>query len=134
MSAPAAAAKSIVLIVEDDDQMATLMHHVLERDGWEVHRAADGKQAKEMIARLPPPNLVTLDIVLPDLSGVELILQIKDTPGWEEVPIVMVTATPKDESVNWAIKSGARDYLVKPIKLEELRDCVRRHARKPKPG
>jgi DNA-binding response OmpR family regulator len=127
MSAPAAA-KPAVLIVEDDDQMAKLMQHVLERDGWEVIRAEDGKQAKVMIARLAPPSLVTLDIVLPDISGVELILQIKATPGWERVPIVMVTATPKDETVNWAIKNGASDYLVKPFKMDELRDCVHRHA------
>jgi two-component system alkaline phosphatase synthesis response regulator PhoP len=128
------AGKPTILIVEDDEQMAKLMQHVLERDGWEVVRAEDGKQAKVMIARLAPPDLVTLDIVLPDISGVELILQIKATPGWERVPIVMVTATPKDESVNWAIKSGARDYLVKPIKMDELRDCVRRHAKKPAAG
>jgi len=125
------AEKPSILIVEDDDQMAKLMQHVLERDGWDVIRAEDGKQAKVMIARLAPPSLVTLDIMLPDISGVELILQIKDTPGWEGVPIVMVTAKPKDESVNWAIKSGARDYLVKPFKIEELRDCVHRHAKKP---
>lgn len=128
------AGKATVLIVEDDDQMADLMRHVLECDGWEVHRAIDGKQAKAMIARLAPPSLVTLDIVLPDLSGVELILQIKDTPGWQRVPIVMVTAKPKDETVNWAIKSGATDYIVKPFKPDELRDCVRRHAGKPAPG
>jgi DNA-binding response OmpR family regulator len=131
MSAPAP--KPVILIVDDDDQIAKLMQHVLEGDGWEVQRAIDGKQAKELIARLAPPSLVTLDIVLPDLSGVELILQIKATPGWERVPIVMVTATPKDETVNWAIKSGARDYLVKPFKMDELRACVRRHAKKPKP-
>jgi DNA-binding response OmpR family regulator len=128
------AGKPTILIVEDDDQMADLMRHVLERDGWQVQRAADGKQAKEMIARLAPPSLVTLDIMLPDISGVELILQIKDTPGWQQVPIVMVTAKPKDETVNWAIKSGATDYLVKPFKPDELRNCVRRHAGKTAPG
>ena len=130
MSAPAAA-KSVVLVVEDDDQMANLMRHVLERDGWKVERAADGKQAKEMIARLAPPCLVTLDIVLPDLSGVDLILQIRDTPGWQAVPIVMVTAKPKGQEVNWAIKTGATAYIEKPLKLDEFRDCVRRHASKP---
>ena len=128
---PPAAAKSVVLVVEDDDQMADLMRHVLERDGWKVERAVDGKQAKEMIARLPPPNLVTLDIALPDMSGVDLILQIRDTAGWQSVPIVMVTAKPKDKDVNWAIKTGATAYIVKPFKPDELRDCVRRHASKP---
>ena len=120
-----------VLVVEDDDDMANLMRRTLEEDGWTVHRAADGKGAKELIGRLAPPALVTLDIFLPDTSGVELILHVRDTPGWERVPIVMVTAKPKDKDVNWAIKTGANAYLVKPFKRDELRDCVRRVARKP---
>lgn len=126
------AAKPVVLVVEDDEQMVDLMRHELEKDGWAVASAATGKEAKRMIAAMPAPSLVTLDIALPDISGVELILQIKDTAGWEGVPIVMVTATPKGKDVNWAIKSGAQDYLVKPFKPEALRACVRRlAARKP---
>ena len=123
--------KPTILIVEDDDPMADLMRLILEQDGWTVHRASDGKGAKELIGRLAPPALVTLDIFLPDTSGVELILHVKATPGWERVPIVMVTAKPKDKDVSWAIKSGAKAYLVKPLKPDELRDCVRRFARKP---
>ncbi len=123
--------KLAVLVVEDDDDMAALMQRILEKDGWTVHRAANGKAAKEMIGRLPPPALVTLDIFLPDTSGVDLILHVRDAPGWERVPIVMVTAKAKGKDVNWAIKSGADGYLVKPFKPGELRDCVRRIARKP---
>lgn len=123
--------KPTVLIVEDDDDMANLMRRVLENDGWMVHRAVDGKGAKELFGRLAPPDLVTLDIFLPDTSGVDLILHVRAAPGWERVPIVMVTAKEKDEDVNWAIKNGANAYLVKPFKAGALRDCVRRVARKP---
>ena len=63
-----------VLIVEDHDEMATMMRRILEEDGWTVHRAADGKEAKELIGRLAPPALVTLDIRLPDTKGEDLIL------------------------------------------------------------
>lgn len=120
------AAKPQVLVVEDDDQIAFLIQYILEQDGYHVHRAADGKAAKQIIAGLQPPALVTLDISLPDASGVDLILHIKDTAGWERVPIVMVTAQPKGKDVNWAIKSGAKAYIVKPFRPEELRDCVRK--------
>lgn len=123
-----------VLIVEDDDQMADLMRHILEKDGWTVHRAGSGKEAKELTGRLAPPDLVTLDIFLPDASGVDLILHVKDAPGWARVPIVMVTAKAKDKEVNWAIKTGAKAYLVKPFQPDELRDCARRYARKPAAG
>jgi DNA-binding response OmpR family regulator len=120
-----------VLIVEDDDDMAALMQRTLEKDGWTVHRAVDVKGAKRLIRRLAPPALVTLDIFLPDSSGVDLIVHIRDKAGWEQVPIVMVTAKPKDKEVAWAIESGADAYLVKPFKASELRDCVRRYASKP---
>jgi DNA-binding response OmpR family regulator len=118
--------KQTILLVEDDDQIAYLMQYILEQDGYQVHRAADGKAAQAIIAALAPPALVTLDINLPHLQGDELILQIKSTPGWDAVPIVMVTARPKDKDLPWAIKSGAQAYLMKPFKPEELRDCVRR--------
>jgi len=126
-----AASKPEILVVEDDDHTAHWMRIMLEADGWSVRYAANGKAAKAMIGKVPPPWLVTLDIGLPDVSGVELILQIKEAPGWGRVPIVMVTATPKDENVNWAIKSGAKAYLVKPFKPEELQATVKRLARKP---
>jgi DNA-binding response OmpR family regulator len=126
--------KLTALIVEDYDDMATMMRRILEEDGWTVHRAVDGKGAKELIGRLAPPDLVTLDIFLPDTSGVDLILDVKATPGWERVPIIMVTAKPKDKHLNWAIKSGAKAYLVKPFKADELRDCVRRVVHKPAQG
>lgn len=122
--------KPTALIVEDFDDMADMMRRILEDDGWTVHRAVDATGAKEFIGRLAPPDLVTLDIFLPGASGVDLILDVRATPGWEQVPIVMVTATPKDKHANWAIKSGANAYLVKPFKPDELRDCVRRVARK----
>ena len=124
------AAKPAVLVVEDEDAIAYVLQYALEEDGWAVHRASSGKEAKDLIGRLPPPSLVTLDIALPDMSGVELILHIKDTPGWQRVPIVMVTGTPKDEAVNWAVKSGAKGYILKPFKPEEVVETVRRLARR----
>jgi len=124
-----------VLIVEDDDAMANLMRRTLERDGWSVRRAANGKTAKELIGRVAPPFLVTLDISLPDMSGRDLILHVKSTPGWERMPIVIVTGKPKENgSSSWAVKSGTKAYLAKPFTPEELRDCVRRAAREPVPS
>ena len=119
------AAKPVVLVVEDDDQIAFMMQFILEQDGFAVERARDLKAAEALIAKIPPPALATLDISLPDGSGVDLILVIKDKPGWERVPIVMVTAQAKHKDVNWAIKSGAKAYIVKPFKPEALRDTVR---------
>jgi DNA-binding response OmpR family regulator len=130
MSTAAPEIKEIV-VIEDDDATVEWMRLALEKDGWTVRHATDGKAAQAMIGKTPAPWLVTLDIGLPDVSGVELILAIKDAPGWGRVPIVMVTATPKDENVNWAIQKGAKAYLVKPFKPAELQDAVKKFARKP---
>ena len=117
--------KPTVLVVEDDEQIAFLIQFILEQDGYRVQRAADGKVAAKIIAGMPPPALVTLDIALPHMQGDELIVLIKSQPGWEKVPVLMVTAKPKDKDMAWAIKSGAQGYIVKPFKPEELRERVR---------
>lgn len=116
----------LVLVVEDDDQTAFFLRHVLERDGFQVKLALNGEEVKEAIAEGPVPALVTLDIDLPDATGDELMLLIKTSPGWGKVPVVMVTATPRTDATTWAIKKGAKGYLEKPFKPQELIDCVRR--------
>ena len=128
------APKPSALVVEDDAPMADLLKFVFEQMGFEVKRAVDCQSAAELIGSMPAPALATLDIGLPDGSGVDLIIQIKSTPGWERVPIVMITATPKDEQVNWAIKSGAKAYIVKPFKPEQLREVVRKVMARKKPA
>jgi two-component system, OmpR family, alkaline phosphatase synthesis response regulator PhoP len=131
MTAPGAD-KQTALVVEDDDQVAYLIQFILEQDGFRVQRAANGRAAQLIIAGMAPPALVTLDITLPQVQGDELILQIRSQPGWEQVPVLMVTAKPKDRDMAWAIKSGAQGYIVKPFKPEQLREQVRKLvARKP---
>ena len=118
--------KPVVLVVEDDDQIAYLIQFILEQDGYRVQRAADGKAAQQIIAGMKAPALVTLDISLPHVQGDELMLLVRSQPGWENVPVLMVTARPKDKDMPWAIKSGAQGYIVKPFKPEELRERVRK--------
>lgn len=119
-------AKPVVLVVEDDAAISQLLGFLFEKDGYTVHLARSGAAAVQLLKSLPPPTLVTLDISLPDSSGVELIVHIRSTPGWERVPIIMVTARPQGDEEVWAVEAGARAYLLKPFKPQELRDCVRR--------
>jgi len=118
--------KPTALVIEDDDQAAYLIQFVLEQDGFRVERAADGKAAQQMIASLPAPAIVTLDIWLPQMQGDELMVVLRSQAGWEKVPVLMVTAKPKDKDMAWAIKSGAQGYLVKPFRPDELRAQVRK--------
>ncbi len=118
--------KPAALVIEDDDQAAYLIQFILEQDGFRVQRAADGKAAQQLIESMAPPAIVTLDIWLPQMQGDELMVLLRSQAGWEKVPVLMVTAKPKDKDMAWAIKSGAQGYLVKPFRPDELRDQVRK--------
>jgi len=123
-------AKPVVLVVEDDEHMALLIRHCLEQDGYDVRHAADGRQALVMVAVMAPPALVTLDLGLPHAKGDDLMMQIRTTAGWENVPVIMVTATPKSADTTWAVRTGSQAYLVKPFKPAELLAVVHKLAAK----
>lgn len=124
--AEAAGARRTALVVEDDDQIVHILRFILEREGYEVSTALDGRSARELIATLAPPSLVTLDVMLPHVDGFELLARIRAAPGWESVPVVLLTALSQEKDVVRALDAGASDYLVKPFKPEEFRARVRR--------
>jgi DNA-binding response OmpR family regulator len=124
--AGAVAAMGLALVVEDDDQSVRILRLVLEREGFEVREARDGRAAEALIDTLPPPAIVTLDVMLPRADGYELLARIRARPGWEAVPVIMLTALSQEKDIVRALDSGASDYLVKPLKLDELSARVRR--------
>jgi DNA-binding response OmpR family regulator len=80
------------LIAEDDPQIAHILKFILEREGYEVHAAPDGRTAKELIASVAPPAIVVFDVMLPHADGYELLALLRATKGWESVPVIMLTA------------------------------------------
>jgi DNA-binding response OmpR family regulator len=121
-----AATTPVALVVEDDDQIAYLLQFILRKEGYAVTIARDGREAQAIIAQRAAPAFVTLDFMLPHANGLELLAQIRARPGWERVPVLMLTARSQEKDITRARASGATDYLVKPFKPEELRECVRR--------
>ncbi len=109
-----------VMIVEDDTVIAGFLEHMLERRGFDVKLARDGRKASEMIDEIEPPKLIILDIMLPFVDGFELINRIRDKSGWETVPIMMLTSKTEERDVMRALDSGANDYLFKPFQSREL--------------
>jgi DNA-binding response OmpR family regulator len=114
------------LVVEDDDQLSHILRFILEREGFEVHQAADGRTAEKLLATLAPPAIVTLDVMLPHTDGYELLRRIRSTPGWSAVPVILLTSRSQEKDIVRGLESGANDYLVKPFKPDELRARVRR--------
>ena len=119
-------ASNIALVVEDDDQIGYLLQFILEREGYAVHLATDGHLAREFINTAPVPALVTLDVMLPHVSGLELLAAIRAKDDWKDVPVLMLTAKAQEKDIVYALENGASDYIVKPFKPDELRARVRR--------
>ena len=123
-------AAATALVVEDDPQIAHILKFILEREGYEVHHAADGRSAVSLIESLAPPAIVTLDIMLPHTDGYELLQRVRSRPGWETVPVILLTARSQEKDIVRALEAGANDYIVKPFKPDELRARVKRLAKR----
>jgi len=109
-----------VLMIEDHDDTACLVRFILGRNGYAVRHAPDGKNAKRLTESSEPPDLVLLDISLPSLSSFEVLRAIRPTPAWEQIPVVMLTANGRPESMAEATTLGAMAYLKKPFTPEHL--------------
>jgi len=116
----------VALVVEDDDQIAYLLRFILEREGFKVEAAADGRLANDLVMNGPTPALVLLDVMLPFMDGYQLLAAIRARKGWETVPVLMLTAKSQEKDIVRALDSGAADYMVNPIRPDELRSRIRR--------
>ena len=117
-----------VLVVDDDAALARALGINLRARGYDVVTAASGRQALDVLARAHP-DVVILDLGLPDLDGIDVLHGIR---GWNPVPVVVLSArTTSDEKVD-ALDAGADDYVTKPFEMNELlarvRAAVRRSA------
>lgn len=121
-----------ILMVEDEEDIAFLIRFLLERNGYQVEHAADGKQALERLAQSErnTPNLVLMDIMLPYHDGLEVLAQLRTRPAWESVPVLMLTAKARETDIIRALELGADDYVTKPFQPDELLARVRRFLRK----
>lgn len=123
-------AKKTIFVIDDDPMITILLEHILTREGFEVAKAADGREAVDMgQAMNPAPDLVISDHMLPFLSGVELVPILRSLEGWQNVPIIMLTAKGQEADIRRAFDAGADDYLVKPFQPGELLARLRRFVR-----
>ena len=110
-----AAAKKI-LIVEDDALNMKLFHDVLAVRGHAILQATDGREALEL-ARAHHPDLILMDMQLPEVSGLRVIKWIRDDADLKSIPVVAVTAFVADGDEEIIRKGGCRDYISKPISV-----------------
>jgi two-component system chemotaxis response regulator CheY len=113
-----------ILIADDAEFMRSMLRQIIEDMGWSVAaEASDGHEAIEMYKNIKP-NLVLLDITMPNLDGTEALKTIlADDP---EAQVVMITALGQKEQVLKAIKAGARDFIIKPFDHDRVTDTLER--------
>ena len=118
--------KPTVLMVEDEEDTASLLKFLLERASYAVVHAKDGRQAQELADTMAPPDIVLLDVMLPFLSGLQVLTYLRKRDDWGEVPIVMLTADGSEHDIKRALENGANDYMVKPFNPRELPSRLKR--------
>ena len=106
-----------VMVVDDDDTIASVLVTYLEKAGHTTRRAADGREALDLLAEFRP-DLMVLDLMLPKVDGLEVCRQVRSS--WPELPVVMLTALAEPDDRIAGLEVGADDYVTKPFSPREV--------------
>ncbi|ARJ50857.1 response regulator transcription factor [Staphylococcus lutrae] len=113
--------KSTLLVIEDDDAILHLIDVALTMDYYKVITAKSGKEA-DFRLRTEQPDIILLDLGLPDIDGLALIQQFRD---FVDIPIIVISARTEEHTIVSALDHGANDYMTKPFNIDELRARIR---------
>jgi DNA-binding response OmpR family regulator len=111
--------KPKIVVADDDLDLCELLQMKLRQSDYEVFTAMDGVQALELI-RSVRPNLVILDIMMPLMTGMEVLRQLKSETATADIPVILMTAKRQETDVNSGFALGVVDYIVKPFNLKDL--------------
>ena len=126
-------ADSTVLVVDDDPVILKLLEVNFEMEGFVVLVAHDGEEGIE-VARNEQPDVIVSDIMMPRVSGLELVTALKSDPGTSDIPIILLSAKAQNADVRSGLDAGADDYVTKPFEPLDLVDRVNRLLDTRKPG
>jgi two-component system OmpR family response regulator len=113
------------IIVDDEEHLAKFLHHYLTFEGFDVRIAGSRAEVVAEFRKPPIPDLVLLDVMLPDADGFDILLRIRSHPQLKDVPVIMLTAKATREAVLKGLASGADGYVTKPVETESLIQAVR---------
>ncbi len=119
--------KRRILIVDDDEELVELIFDVLERDGrFEVRTANNGFDAGMMV-REYRPDLIVLDVMLPDINGKEVCQRVRSDSSMDDVRIICISGMVEEDKISELKAAGANDFMHKPFEVEKLVDRMCRH-------
>jgi two-component system, OmpR family, phosphate regulon response regulator PhoB len=108
-----------ILVVDDEPDISALVAHHLAREAYRVRTVADGTEALRSV-EAEPPDLVVLDLMLPGMSGLEVLQELRRRDETQHIPVILLTARRGEEDRIAGLKLGADDYLAKPFSPQEL--------------
>lgn len=117
-----------VLIADDEHLVCNSLKNILEKDGFQVSIANNGKEALRLTESLKP-DVILLDIVMPDIDGFEFCEIVNKDPSNCSIPIIITSALAKEADKIKAFKLGVVDYLVKPLEVEKVKKAIERALR-----
>jgi CheY-like chemotaxis protein len=116
--------KNIMVVDDDPDQIITVKQILEGLDGgYEVIGAQDGMECLELLENKMVPDLILLDIMMPEMSGWEVFDKLKENPFWKGIPVIFITAY-SDELTKKSDDFLAEDFIVKPYEIHELKDKI----------
>lgn len=123
-STPPAASR--ILVVDDTPENVMALTAILKRKGYQISVATNGRQALEVLGHVRP-DLILLDVMMPEMDGFEACAQIKASPDWRDIPIIFLTAKIETDDIVRGFELGAVDYVAKPFNPPELLARVNTH-------
>jgi len=111
--------KKSILVVDDTQQNVQVLSQMLRDAGYSVMAAFNGKDALKMLERREP-DLILMDVMMPEMDGFETTRQLKSVPRWNEIPVIFLSALSDTESKLRAFESGGVDYITKPFQQQEV--------------
>ncbi|OIP02552.1 MAG: hypothetical protein AUJ97_05825 [Bacteroidetes bacterium CG2_30_32_10] len=116
----------LILIVDDVEENVQLLGNIFQENNFDVSFASNGKSALDILDS-ETPDLIILDIMMPDMDGLEVCRRIKENPRNKDIPIIFLTAKSRQEDIIKGFEIGAVDYVTKPFELSELLARVNTH-------
>src|SRR6185503_944012 len=115
--------KQTVLIIEDEEDAAELFAEMMRVSGFQVRKTSTSTPALSMMTA-EKPDVVILDIMMPEISGLDILRQMRRDPALANIPVVVVSATTMPVNIKNGMEAGASIYLTKPVGFHELKEAV----------
>jgi phosphoserine phosphatase RsbU/P len=119
----------VLLVVDDDPDILRVVRFYLSKQRYHVHTAESGREAIAVLQREPDVELILSDVMMPEMSGLDLLTAVRDDPRFSEIPVILISAEGETSKKVAGLNLGADDFITKPFNFDELMARVKNHIR-----